>query len=118
MITSFCSVPASARSSGSLTGRATNPELPDIETASFKKAAAPSRMIPKIFCTPELLAHIIWNNCNRYFFDTSTRKKNGKQRIPESKQLRFRDFSCFLLLKGTGTVRKRSYSCLFRILKG
>ena len=34
--------------------------LPDIEKASFKKAAAPALLIPKSFCTPELLAHIIY----------------------------------------------------------
>lgn len=34
--------------------------LPDIEKAAFKKAAAPALLIPKSFCTPELLAHIIY----------------------------------------------------------
>jgi hypothetical protein len=34
--------------------------LPDIEKAAFKKAAAPGLLIPKSFCTPELLAHIIY----------------------------------------------------------
>ena len=35
-------------------------DLPDIEKAQFKKAAAPALLIPKSFCTPELLAHIIY----------------------------------------------------------
>ena len=37
--------------------------LPEIEKAAFKKAAAPALLIPKSFCTPELLAHII---CDKY----------------------------------------------------
>ena len=35
-------------------------EFPDIEKTKFKKAAAPALLIPKSFCTPELLAHIIY----------------------------------------------------------
>lgn len=35
-------------------------DLPDIEKASFKKAQAPKLLIPKSFCTPKLLAHIIY----------------------------------------------------------
>ena len=33
---------------------------PDIEKSQFKKAEAPALLIPKSFCTPELLAHIIY----------------------------------------------------------
>ena len=35
--------------------------LPDIEKVQIKKAKAPVAMIPKSFCSPELLAHIIFN---------------------------------------------------------
>ena len=34
--------------------------LPDIEKAQIRKAQAPAALIPKSFCTPELLAHIIY----------------------------------------------------------
>ena len=35
-------------------------QLPDVESAKFKKAEAPALLIQKSFCTPELLAHIIY----------------------------------------------------------
>ena len=40
-------------------------QLDDIEKEHFRKAAAPSLLIPRSFCSPELLAHIIYEKyCN------------------------------------------------------
>jgi hypothetical protein len=35
-------------------------EHPDVESAAFRKAAVPAPLIPHSFCSPELLAHILY----------------------------------------------------------
>ena len=39
-------------------------ELDDIEREHFRKATAPAMLIPRSFCSPELLAHIIYSKYN------------------------------------------------------
>ena len=39
-------------------------ELDDIEKEHFRKATAPAMLIPRSFCSPELLAHIIYSKYN------------------------------------------------------
>ena len=39
-------------------------ELDDIEKEHFRKAKAPAMLIPRSFCSPELLAHIIYSKYN------------------------------------------------------
>lgn len=35
-------------------------DLPDIESATFRKAVVPAPLIPHSFCSPEMLAHILY----------------------------------------------------------
>lgn len=46
-------------------GEAHDEELPDVEPCHIRRAEVPAPMIPRSFCSPELLAHIVYEKyCN------------------------------------------------------